>query len=72
MTHLGSEEFPPNARDFEPADVATWKTSEEVLPYLAYMDVDISSPATLDENTVLANWKPYKYGHDWEVSSSTV
>ena len=67
-THLGSEEGDPDGKVYLPENVETWKLDEDVLPWLQYKGLNVSDPAAIDNDEAIHAWKPYKYGHIWEVA----
>lgn len=66
QTHLGSEEYPPNARQIEDATTIS-DISDYTKPMVRYFDVD---PASMSLETFRQTFNPYAYGFPTEVSVS--
>lgn len=71
-THLGSEEYPPDARAFEAATVVE-DLDSYVVPMFRYFGLDIYSTdgggnLTLTMSAVRAAFNPYRYGFPTEVT----
>jgi secreted PhoX family phosphatase len=70
-THLGSEEYPPDARSVEEA-VTTDDIDDYFKPMLRYFGIvdPFADTVTLDD--IRDNFKPYLYGYPVEVAVSTI
>lgn len=63
-THLGSEEYPDDARAIEAAKVVA-DIAEDTLPMARYWGLD---PATMTVDAFRAVFNPYRYGHATEIT----
>jgi uncharacterized protein len=65
-THLGSEEYPDDARAFEAA-AAVSDISEDAAPFARYYGLD---PAAMTVEAFKAKFNPYRYGFATEIAVS--
>ncbi|MEO8243641.1 MAG: alkaline phosphatase PhoX [bacterium] len=63
-THLGSEEYPDDARGFETAKELA-DLGEDATPFARYYGLD---PATMTVDAFKAVFNPYRYGHATEIT----
>jgi len=65
-THLGSEEYPPNARAIEEAET-TDDIDDYLKPMLRYFGITDPFADTVTLEDIRTNFKPYLYGYPVEV-----
>ncbi|TPV93000.1 MAG: DUF839 domain-containing protein [Myxococcales bacterium FL481] len=67
-THLGGEEYPPEARGWSAVTSIEELHEDYARPMLRYFNIDVSDPSAVEMEAVRAVYTPYDYGWAWEFA----